>query len=38
MSVAVSTKGDPNGVVVDITENGWGGATKDVVAANEAAA
>jgi len=29
---------DPNGVVVDITENGWGGATKDVVAANEAAA
>lgn len=24
---------DPNGVVVDITENGWGGAAKDVVAA-----
>ena len=24
---------DPNGVVVDITENGWGGAVKDVVAA-----
>ena len=23
---------DPNGVVVDITENGWGGAVKDVVA------
>jgi catechol 2,3-dioxygenase-like lactoylglutathione lyase family enzyme len=22
---------DPNGVVVDITENGWGGAAKDVV-------
>lgn len=26
---------DPNGVVVDITENGWGGAVKDVVAANK---
>ena len=26
---------DPNGVVVDITENGWGGAVKDVVAAVE---
>ena len=26
---------DPNGVVVDITENGWGGAVKDVVAAGE---
>ena len=25
---------DPNGVVVDITENGWGGAAKDVVEAN----
>jgi methylmalonyl-CoA/ethylmalonyl-CoA epimerase len=24
---------DPNGVVVDITENGWGGAAKDVVEA-----
>jgi catechol 2,3-dioxygenase-like lactoylglutathione lyase family enzyme len=24
---------DPNGVVVDITENGWGGAARDVVAA-----
>ena len=24
---------DPNGVVVDITENGWGGAAKEVVAA-----
>jgi methylmalonyl-CoA/ethylmalonyl-CoA epimerase len=24
---------DPNGVVVDITENGWGGAVKDVVEA-----
>jgi methylmalonyl-CoA/ethylmalonyl-CoA epimerase len=23
---------DPNGVVVDITANGWGGAAKDVVA------
>jgi len=23
---------DPNGVVVDITENGWGGAVKNVVA------
>jgi hypothetical protein len=22
---------DPNGVVVDITEHGWKGATKDVV-------
>jgi catechol 2,3-dioxygenase-like lactoylglutathione lyase family enzyme len=26
---------DPNGVVVDITENGWGGAVKNVVAAGE---
>jgi methylmalonyl-CoA/ethylmalonyl-CoA epimerase len=26
---------DPNGVVVDITENGWGGAAKDVVAAGK---
>lgn len=26
---------DPNGVVVDITANGWGGAAKDVVAAVE---
>ncbi len=26
---------DPNGVVVDITENGWGGAVKDVAAAGE---
>jgi len=26
---------DPNGVVVDITENGWGGAAKDVVASGE---
>jgi catechol 2,3-dioxygenase-like lactoylglutathione lyase family enzyme len=26
---------DPNGVVVDITENGWGGAVKDVVAMAE---
>ena len=24
---------DPNGVVVDVTENGWGGAAKDVVEA-----
>jgi methylmalonyl-CoA/ethylmalonyl-CoA epimerase len=29
---------DPNGVVVDITANGWGGAAKDVVAASEKAA
>lgn len=26
---------DPNGVVVDITENGWGGAARDVVAVND---
>ena len=26
---------DPNGVVVDVTENGWGGAAKNVVAADE---
>ena len=26
---------DPNGVVVDITENGWGGAVKDVVAVDK---
>ena len=26
---------DPNGVVVDITENGWGGAVKDVVAVDQ---
>jgi catechol 2,3-dioxygenase-like lactoylglutathione lyase family enzyme len=26
---------DPNGVVVDITENGWGGAVKDVAAAGK---
>ena len=26
---------DPNGVVVDITENGWGGAVRDVVAAGK---
>ena len=28
---------DPNGVVVDITANGWGGAAKDVVAVPETA-
>jgi len=28
---------DPNGVVVDITANGWGGAAKDIVAAPEKA-
>ena len=26
---------DPNGMVVDITENGWGGALKQVVASDE---
>ena len=25
---------DPNGVVVDVTENGWGGAVRDVVPAD----
>ena len=29
---------DPNGIVIDITETGWGGALKDVVALDEAAA
>ena len=29
---------DPNGVVVDITANGWGGAVKDAVAAETRAA
>jgi catechol 2,3-dioxygenase-like lactoylglutathione lyase family enzyme len=28
---------DPNGVVVDITENGWGGAVRDVVAVDDKA-
>jgi catechol 2,3-dioxygenase-like lactoylglutathione lyase family enzyme len=28
---------DPNGVVVDITENGWGGAVKEVIVTDEKA-
>ena len=27
---------DPNGVMIDITDKGWGGSLKDVVAAGDA--
>ncbi|MEJ6004012.1 VOC family protein [Paucibacter sp. AS339] len=29
---------DPNGVIIDLTDHGWGGAAKDVVGASEAPA